>query len=330
MITLYQLHWSHYVEKVRWVLDYKNLEWAAVDVDPFTKREMQHLQSQLTLDSGRQLHTVPTIHDHATGTVVSDSSRILEYLERTYPTPALYPPDAAERDEVARWMRWLDSTLGLTARRLGYTQIALECPDILAHLFIPETASAGSLKARVGGAIIAGVLSRRFRFNHNRADRVFEKLESCLLIAAQRVSSSGYLVGNRFTAADLTLAALSRPALLVPFFRAHARLQRLWEWRVRQLQEHHREAQIGYEAALQDVRQRRGWALGSVRWLAGECHDERPLSAEIPNLPVASNDQQPVGRWPLITGPIGYLHLKLTCGLGRTVHRTDTRIHPTR
>jgi glutathione S-transferase len=38
MITLYQLHWSHYVEKVRWALDYKNVEWSAVDVDPFTKR----------------------------------------------------------------------------------------------------------------------------------------------------------------------------------------------------------------------------------------------------------------------------------------------------
>jgi glutathione S-transferase len=323
MITLYQLHWSHYVEKVRWALDYKNVEWSAVDVDPFTKRQMQHLQCKLTLASGREMYSVPTIHDHATDSVVGDSSKILDYLEKTYPMPALYPSDAVERDEVVRWLLWLDSTLGLAARRLGYTQIVVEHSAILAGLFIPGMAGAGAFKKRLGGLIIAGVLSRRFRFQFNRADRVFEELERCLLIAAQRVSSRRYLVGERFTAADLTLAALSRPALLVPFFRDHPRLQRLWEWRTTQLQEHRREQRIGYEAELHDVRRRRGWDRGAVRWLAGERRDECPASTEIPTLAAASNDQQPVGRWPLITGPLEYLRLKLTCGLGRTVYRTE-------
>ena len=54
MITLYQLHWSHFVEKVRWALDYKGLEWTAVDVDPFTKRQMAHLKCPLT-DVGASL-----------------------------------------------------------------------------------------------------------------------------------------------------------------------------------------------------------------------------------------------------------------------------------
>jgi glutathione S-transferase len=323
MITLYQLHWSHYVEKVRWALDHKNVEWSAVDVDPFTKRQMQHLQCKLMLDSGREMYSVPTIHDHATGSVIGDSSKILDYLERTYPTPALYPLDATERNEVVRWTLWLDSTLGLAARRLGYTQIAVEYPAILASLFLPDKVGAGAFKKSVGGSIIAGVLSRRFRFQHNRTDRVFEELERCLLIAAQRVSSGRYLVGERFTAADLTLAALSRPALLVPFFRDHRRLQRLWEWRVTQLQEHRREPRVGYEAELHDVRRRRGWTLGAVRWLPGECRDACPTPTEIPTLPAAGNDQQSVGRWPVITGPLWYLRLKLTCGLGRTVYRTD-------
>ena len=72
MITLYQLHWSHYVEKVRWALDYKGVEWRAVEVEPFSKREMRHLSSRTTLDSGKQLQTMPTIHDESTGAAVSD------------------------------------------------------------------------------------------------------------------------------------------------------------------------------------------------------------------------------------------------------------------
>jgi len=321
MITLYQLHWSHYVEKVRWALDYKKVEWSAVDVDPFTKKQMQHLPSKLTLDSGREMHAVPTIHDHATGTVVSDSSKILDYLESTYPTPELYPSDPIERQEVARWTQWLDSTLGLAARRLAYTQIAVENPAILASLFIPRSSGGATFKARLGGAIIAGVLSRRFRFQHNRTDRVFEKLEQCLLMAGQRLSSRDSLVGERFTAADLTLAALSRPVLLVPYFRDHPRLQRLWEWRTTQLQAHHRDSQVSYEAALHDVRQRRGWALGAVSWLGEQCK-ECPAEADIPMLPTASNDQQSVGRWPLFMGSFWYLRLKLTCGLNRTLYRS--------
>jgi glutathione S-transferase len=322
MITLYQLHWSHYVEKVRWALDYKGVEWSAIEVDPFSKREMRHLQCQTTLDSGRQLHTVPTMHDQRTGSVLSESSRILDYLERTYPTPALYPSDPVERGEVSRWMLWLDSTLGLAARRLAYTQIALEHPGILAELFVPRIVAgsgAGSLKARLAGAVIAGVLTRRFRFQYNRADRVFEQLEHCLLIATERLASRPYVVGNRFTAADLTLAALLRPATLVPFFQDHPRLQQLFDWRATQLREHHRETRVGYEAALHDIRRRRGWGLGAVRWLPGENRD--PVCGEIPDLPTARNDQQSVGRWPLITGPLSYLRLTQTSGLGRTAYR---------
>lgn len=321
MIILYQLHWSHFVEKVRWALDYKGLDWSKVDVDAFTKREMHHLRCKLNLDSGRALYAVPTIHDENTDAVIGDSSKILEYLEQTYPTPPLYP--VGEYGEVTRWMLWLDSTLGLAARRLGYTQIALEHPGILASLFVPHLVGpqgSDSLKARIGGVIIGGVLSRRFRFTHNREDRVFERLEECLLIVAERLGSRQYLVGDHFTGADLTLAALLRPVLLIPFFRDHPRLGRIWAWRSTQLEEHHREQELTYQTALEAVRQRRKWARGGVRWLGGGTRGDSHIAAEIPSLSAALNDQQPVGPWPALLGPFWYLRLMLTCGLGRTAY----------
>jgi glutathione S-transferase len=321
MITLYQLHWSHFVEKVRWALDYKGLPWTAVDVDPFTKRQMHHLPCKLKLDSGRTLHTVPTIHDRSNDCVVSDSSQILEYLEQTYPKPALYPEEPQEREQVRKWMLWLDSTLGLAARRLGYTQIALEHPGILTRLFMPQTAGdrgSDSIKGKIGGIIIAGVLSQRFRFRHNRRDRVFEDLEQCLQTAAAVLSSQSFLVGDRFTAADLTLATLSRPARLVPYFLHHPQLQGLWEWRARLVREHQRQQDISYEVEINDIRKRRGWALGAVGWMSADRIRDARASTAIPSLLVARNDQEPVGRWPLISGPVAYLRLALTSNLGRT------------
>jgi glutathione S-transferase len=140
-------------------------------------------------------------------------------------------------------------------------------------------------------------------------------------MVAERLSSRRYLVGDQFTAADLTLAALLRPTRVVPYFYTHPHLQRLFEWREMQVKEHRREALLGYELALQEVRRRRGWALGEVSWLpAGSRGAHQPIPAEIPHLPAARNDQRSVGRWPLITGLLTYRKLARTCGLERTVY----------
>lgn len=322
MITLYQLYWSHYVEKVRWALDYKGVPWRAVDVDPFTKREMRHLRCQKKVGSVARLFTVPTIEDDSTGAVVDESSEILGYLERSYPTPALYPAEPEQHAEVARWTVWLDSTLGLAARRLAYTQIAMEQPGLIAELFAPQIAGpagARGLKGKIAGIIIAGVLSRRFRFRHNRADGVFDQLEQCLLFAARRLSEARYLVGDRFSAADLTLAALLRPVTVVPYFRNHPRLQRLFEWRTEQLEAYGREARLGYESALHATRQRRSWALGEVSWLGPSRRpDDGAELTAIPSLPAARNDHQELGRFPALKGAFWYLQLRLGCGLTRT------------
>jgi glutathione S-transferase len=254
--------------------------------------------------------------------VLSESSEILAYLERQYPSPALYCESQPERDEVMQWVRWFDSDVGLAARRLAYTQIALEHPGYLGHLFVPHiTGAAGAhgFKARLAGRIIGGVLTQRFRFHCIREDRVYEKLEQCLLFTARRLSARRYLVGERFTAADLTLAALLRPTAIVPYFREHPRLQSLYEWRAALLREQGREARAGYEAAVHEVRRKRGWSLGAVSWIGGRA-DESSID-QIPAPSGVRNDQQAVAGWPLITGLLWYRRLRATCGLGRTPYR---------
>ena len=88
MIELYKLHWSHYVEKVRWALDFKCVPWRGIDIVAFTKKEMQRFACA---------QTVPLIHDTVTGAAISDSSPIIRYLDETYPEHALLPADPVER-----------------------------------------------------------------------------------------------------------------------------------------------------------------------------------------------------------------------------------------
>ncbi len=213
-------------------------------------------------------------------------------------------------------MLWFDSTVGLAAGGLAYTQIALGGSRVSFQDCFCRKFPAGSIKADVAGRIIAGVLTRRFRFRHNRTDRVFEQLEQCLLTAAERLSSHAHLVGNQFTAADLTLAALMRPVVLVPYFRDHPRFQRLFDWRVQQLHEHHRTITlVTNRRCTKYVSAGVGRSVRCAGCLQIDC-----VPAEVPAVSAARNDQQSVGGFPLLSGPFEYLRLKQTCELGRTAY----------
>ena len=310
MIELYKLHWSHYVEKVRWALDYKRLDWRGIDIVAFTKREMKRFDCA---------QTVPLIHDTATGVAISDSSPIIRYLDDTYPEHPLLPADPAGRTLAWRWMVTLDSTLGLNARRLGYTQVIMECPGILSKLFMPQVC--GGLFTRpvlrtLAAPVLGTMLALRFRFHRNRQDRVYEQLEEQLVPIAARLERQGFLVGGCFTAADLTLACLLRPLRIVPHFAHHPRLQSLFAWQERLFREHGRDAAFPYETLLAEHRQRRGSVRGRVVWLA----PDRPLPAgDAQPLPLESarNDIHEVSRWQLLPALPAYFSLRWSGAIKR-------------
>ena len=312
MIELYKLQWSHYVEKVRWALDFKQLPWRGIDVVAFNKKEMQHFDCP---------QTFPLIHDTGTGTAISDSSPIIHYLDQTYPERPLLPADPVERDAVWQWMLRLDSTLGLHARRLGYTQVIMECPNILSQLFLPDVC--GGLFTRRGwralaAPILGTMLSLRFRFHRNREDGVYEALEAQLIPIAVQLERDGFLVGGRFSAADITLASLLRPLRIVPHFAHHPRLVSLFAWQERLFREHGRDVAFPYESLIRARRERRRSMRGRVSWLRAKAEIAASAAAgDSPTLHVARNDIHSVSRWMLLPGLPAYLKLRWFSGVRR-------------
>lgn len=81
--------------KARVALTFKGLtfktEWLQLpDIEPRLKEIGAEPTS--TGKDGSPPYTVPVIHDHSTGRIVSDSMRIARYLDETYPDrPALFP-----------------------------------------------------------------------------------------------------------------------------------------------------------------------------------------------------------------------------------------------
>ncbi|KLO06910.1 hypothetical protein SCHPADRAFT_909965 [Schizopora paradoxa] len=105
MITLYDIPanvpggaFSPNTHKARLSIAFKGLqfktEWVEMcDIEP--KMKELGAQPTTTKPDGSPMYTLPVIYDDATGKYISDSMKISEYLEATYPDkPSLYPFEA--------------------------------------------------------------------------------------------------------------------------------------------------------------------------------------------------------------------------------------------
>lgn len=97
MVRLYRAPYSTNVERVALALAHKGVAVESVVISYADRSEVERV-------SGQPL--VPVLDDE--GTVVADSTAILEHLERTRPDPPLYPRDPARRAELRLFIDWFN------------------------------------------------------------------------------------------------------------------------------------------------------------------------------------------------------------------------------
>lgn len=301
MIELYKLHWSHYVEKVVLALEFKNIPWRGIDINAFSKKEMRHL-------AARQY--VPLIHDTQHGIALSDSSKILGYLDERYPqSPRLFSSDAATSRHIHSWILAMDSYLGLPARRIAYAQVLREKPTLMADLFLPQLWG-GVLNwpgiRSLSSAVVGMMLTTRFRLHRNVDDGVFRQLESFLFKVVEQLGQRRYLFEDRITAADLTLASLMRPLRVSNYFKDHPILIPIFRHQERIFAQFKRPLYL-YEERLLAQRLKKIPA----KYPALE-RRTKPLSTAKFSLDLleAINDQQPVYHWKFLLSPWHYFRLR--------------------
>jgi glutathione S-transferase len=106
--VLWHLKVSHYNEKVRWALDYKRVPHIRRAAEPGPHRVIA-----LRLTGAR---TFPVLE--LDGEAISDSTQIIEALERRYPEPPLYPADHVARRRALEIEDFFDEELGPYMRLL--------------------------------------------------------------------------------------------------------------------------------------------------------------------------------------------------------------------
>jgi glutathione S-transferase len=205
--VLWHLGISHYSEKVRWALAYKGIEHDRRRPPP----PGVHMLQALWLTRGAHA-TFPVLR--IDGRTVGDSTAIIAALEELHPDPPLYPEDSAERELALALEEWFDEELGPPIRRFAWHE-AIKDERVMGELTaanLPAPLRGSGLARGAASRVTAGFAGLRFRaLSDEAAEAARAKVLTCMDRLEEELGDGDYLVGDRFTVADLTAAALFYP-----------------------------------------------------------------------------------------------------------------------
>jgi glutathione S-transferase len=209
--VLWHIRISHYSEKARWALAYKGVEHERRAPPPGA-----HMLVALWLTRGSE-KTFPVLQ--LDGRAVGDSTAIIAALEERFPEPPLYPDDPVERRRALDLEEFFDEELGPHIRLLAWHEVTRDparladvtSADVPAPLRRLRGASAATARyASAFAGVRYGVKSEQ------AAERARQRVLAALDRLESELGDGEHLVGDRFSVADLTAAALFYPLALPP------------------------------------------------------------------------------------------------------------------
>jgi glutathione S-transferase len=217
--VLWHLKVSNFNEKARWALDYKGVSHLRRAAVPG-----RHVAIAERLTGGRTFPVLILQH-----VAIGDSTRIIEALEHRFPEPALYPPDPVARRQALELEDFFDEELGPHVRLLVVHHM-LPSAKLTLDAFVPDLSAVRRLVARAAFPAVRRRFITQLAIETGSVELAYRKVAAAGRRFQAELEPSGYLVGDRFTVADLTLAALVAPAVAPEQFpypqpqRGHPRL----------------------------------------------------------------------------------------------------------
>ena len=200
MIKLYQFPISHYCEKVRWALDYKEIEHEIINLLPGL-----HIKQTMQL---AKHSSVPVLVDG--DQVIQNSDKIITYLDKRYPQNNLTPTDVETKKQALKWEIYVDSELGVPVRCVVY-HIVLDQPDVVIPFFAHNGPWYGKLFLKLGFQKLQSKMRYFMKINEETAQESYKKMEQAIDKIYQHLQSHSYLAGDEFSRADIAAAALLAP-----------------------------------------------------------------------------------------------------------------------
>lgn len=207
---LITLVFSHYNDKARW-----GLELAGV---PFVEQRYMPGFSALAVamatrgrggraDRVSSRFSTPVLFTEG-GEVLHDSTDILRYADRTAGLGLF------EGDGVDELVDHYSDRLGPQTRLAVYVRL-LPQAAVMRRLAADNVGSGQARLFRAMVPLTKGYLIRGLGLTEPRYHKALERIRGEMAAAAERLETRPYLAGDRFTAADLTFAAMMSPALCI-------------------------------------------------------------------------------------------------------------------
>lgn len=200
---------SHFCEKARWALERAGLD--------YTEKRHIQLVHQVAVKRAGGGSTAPVLR---TAEGVYDQSRaIMLYADERGPLEQrLYPAEQPDRAEVLALEERFDATLGPQARLWLYHQVFKDARRFARW----NLTGVPSWERRVFPFALPPaklIIRRHFGISDRTASEAADRVDEEFDAVAERLSDGRrYLVGERFSAADLAFAALAAAALAPPIY----------------------------------------------------------------------------------------------------------------
>jgi glutathione S-transferase len=208
--VLWQYSFSNFNEKARWALDFKGIRHRRHSLMPGWPR---------SLWMSRGDRTLPVLD--LDGRRIMDSTRIIAALEEWNADPTLYPADPEERRRALELEDFFDEHAGHDVRRLGFWELRENLGYGLDFMTTDQPRVAAAV-ARAGLRASFPFVWRYLSSRYDFTEEAVARSRKTLLAALDRIESErdgrDHLVGETFTVADLTPAALLYPTVWPPEF----------------------------------------------------------------------------------------------------------------
>jgi glutathione S-transferase len=204
---LWHIAISHYSEKARWALDHKRV--------PHRRRAAPvlglHIPASLWLTRGES-QTYPVLE--LDGRAIGDSTEIIAALEQRYPESPLYPSDPEQRQRALELEDFFDEELGPHIRLLAFHEMGKDRDRF--ETLVKRTVPAPMARFGTGAVTYARTYTGlRFGVRDEEAAALARiKVLAALDRLEAELDGGDYLVGDSFSVADLSAAALFNPLVM--------------------------------------------------------------------------------------------------------------------
>lgn len=197
---------SHYCEKVRWALE-------KLDFDYVEERHVPlfHVLANRKTEAGK---IVPVLIID-TETIIIGAQPILQHLHSFSANKSpLYPCNPQLKKEVERLETYFEKNLAPLVAHWAYYYL-LANKDLIRRLWCEGTPRSEEALFPVIFPLAKHLFKRKLGIKTGSVSNTYCQIKQIFENVNQRLAEGGtYLVGNEFSAADLTFSALAAPALL--------------------------------------------------------------------------------------------------------------------